>query len=119
MSTAILRRNSLAMMKPWSSDCGELYNLKLEAIEENVMLNLGIRVSKSEIVKHIKAMDMPESIRRGLRETYRVTGLSGIILQILYRVFKFFHTSVWFYFIPYFTLLLSYQIPYNSHEGPK
>lgn len=35
----------------------------------------------------------------------------GKLLRLIYKVLRVLHVSVWFYFLPYFVLLINYVLP--------
>lgn len=51
---------------------------------------------------------VPEHLKYYYCEGY---SLFGNLLRLIYRVLRVLHVSVWFYFLPYFVLLINYVMP--------
>ena len=42
----------------------------------------------------------------------------NFLLYLLYKVFRIWYTSVWFYFLPFVAMICSYAVPYYSCRQP-
>ena len=67
------------------------------------------KVSEQSSVEDEKEFEMPTHIRISFSERK----LFNKVLYLIYKIFRMFFTTVWFYFAPILALTASYTIPYS------
>ena len=59
-----------------------------------------------------------ERIPTHIRVQFSDRTWGNMLLYLLYKVFRIFYTSVWFYFLPFVAMICSYAVPYYACQQP-
>ena len=74
----------------------------------------------SEIEQHegIEDAENEEKEYRPLRIRYSERTCGNKFLRLIYKVYRIMFVSWYFYFIPFYAMLLTFLIPFYSHKTP-